>query len=285
MATETATASIATAFSRAFATGKDRSMSESLEKVEGKTRPSSSSPALSLILTAIRFAARLLHVESMKIYIFHQRMIVDTAKSNHTSCILRSCARLPRGLVGGVSRAPPPIIPISPHQPPQRPYPAATQSQHSIFVAKRRLSVSPCVIVLPYAPSFPTLPSSSPHLPLTPPWRLPLGSAVDQSVKYLPSHEWVKVEGDVATIGISDFAQSGTYNHHIHHDSTRLLATPRVGQALDRPLPPTRTRPPHHHPPHLPPSSLQSSVTWSMWSFPRRARLSRSRRRTGWWSR
>lgn len=26
--------------------------------------------------------------------------------------------------------------------------------------------------------------------------------------KYMPSHEWVKVEGDVATVGITDFAQA-----------------------------------------------------------------------------
>ena len=31
--------------------------------------------------------------------------------------------------------------------------------------------------------------------------------AVEQGLKYNESHEWVKVEGDTATIGISDFAQ------------------------------------------------------------------------------
>ena len=31
--------------------------------------------------------------------------------------------------------------------------------------------------------------------------------AVEQGLKYNSSHEWVKVEGDTATIGISDFAQ------------------------------------------------------------------------------
>ena len=35
-------------------------------------------------------------------------------------------------------------------------------------------------------------------------WRL---LAVEQGLKYNESHEWVKVEGDTATIGISDFAQ------------------------------------------------------------------------------
>lgn len=34
-----------------------------------------------------------------------------------------------------------------------------------------------------------------------------MASAVEQGAKYAESHEWVKVEGDTATIGISDFAQ------------------------------------------------------------------------------
>jgi len=33
-------------------------------------------------------------------------------------------------------------------------------------------------------------------------------SSVDAKCHYAESHEWVKVEGDVATIGISDFAQA-----------------------------------------------------------------------------
>ena len=32
-------------------------------------------------------------------------------------------------------------------------------------------------------------------------------SAVPTDLKYVSSHEWVKVEGDIATIGISDHAQ------------------------------------------------------------------------------
>ena len=28
-----------------------------------------------------------------------------------------------------------------------------------------------------------------------------------EDVKYAPSHEWIKVEGEVATIGITDYAQ------------------------------------------------------------------------------
>jgi glycine cleavage system H protein len=34
-----------------------------------------------------------------------------------------------------------------------------------------------------------------------------LAAAVVKDMKYAPSHEWAKVEGGVATIGISDFAQ------------------------------------------------------------------------------
>jgi glycine cleavage system H protein len=33
-------------------------------------------------------------------------------------------------------------------------------------------------------------------------------SNIPAELKYAKSHEWVRVEGDVATIGISDFAQS-----------------------------------------------------------------------------
>jgi glycine cleavage system H protein len=33
-------------------------------------------------------------------------------------------------------------------------------------------------------------------------------SNIPQDLKYTKSHEWVRLEGDVATIGITDFAQS-----------------------------------------------------------------------------
>lgn len=33
-------------------------------------------------------------------------------------------------------------------------------------------------------------------------------SNIPGDLKYLKSHEWVRVEGDIATIGITDFAQS-----------------------------------------------------------------------------
>ena len=35
----------------------------------------------------------------------------------------------------------------------------------------------------------------------------PFALAVEQGYSYAGSHEWVKVDGDTATIGISDFAQ------------------------------------------------------------------------------
>ena len=31
---------------------------------------------------------------------------------------------------------------------------------------------------------------------------------IPQELKYTKDHEWVKIEGDIATIGITDFAQS-----------------------------------------------------------------------------
>lgn len=37
----------------------------------------------------------------------------------------------------------------------------------------------------------------------------PLTSAVVDGLKYAKDHEWVKVEGDVATVGITDHAQVG----------------------------------------------------------------------------
>jgi glycine cleavage system H protein len=33
-------------------------------------------------------------------------------------------------------------------------------------------------------------------------------SNIPSDLKYTKSHEWVRVDGDVATIGITDFAQS-----------------------------------------------------------------------------
>ena len=39
------------------------------------------------------------------------------------------------------------------------------------------------------------------------PTRQHVCAAVSEDRKYAGSHEWAKVDGDVATIGISDFAQ------------------------------------------------------------------------------
>ena len=33
-------------------------------------------------------------------------------------------------------------------------------------------------------------------------------SKIVEGLRYSDSHEWVKVEGDIAVIGVSDFAQS-----------------------------------------------------------------------------
>jgi glycine cleavage system H lipoate-binding protein len=40
---------------------------------------------------------------------------------------------------------------------------------------------------------------------------------VAQDVKYAKSHEWAKLEGDVATVGISDHAQVGQSSQHDVH--------------------------------------------------------------------
>ena len=40
------------------------------------------------------------------------------------------------------------------------------------------------------------------------PWLLiHVFAAVEKGLSYQDSHEWAKVEGDTATVGISDFAQ------------------------------------------------------------------------------
>jgi glycine cleavage system H protein len=44
-------------------------------------------------------------------------------------------------------------------------------------------------------------------------------------LRYAPSHEWVKLEGDVATIGITDFAQSEL-------GDVVYVDLPEVGRAL-----------------------------------------------------
>lgn len=37
-------------------------------------------------------------------------------------------------------------------------------------------------------------------------------SKIEEGVRYADSHEWVKVDGDIATIGISDYAQHALGN-------------------------------------------------------------------------
>ncbi len=36
-----------------------------------------------------------------------------------------------------------------------------------------------------------------------------------EELKYSKDHEWVKLDGDIATVGISDYAQS----HHSYNDN------------------------------------------------------------------
>jgi glycine cleavage system H protein len=33
-------------------------------------------------------------------------------------------------------------------------------------------------------------------------------SSIPEDLRYTPTHEWVRLEGDIATVGITDFAQS-----------------------------------------------------------------------------
>lgn len=72
-------------------------------------------------------------------------------------------------------------------------------------------------------------------------------SAVVDTLKYAKSHEWVKIEGDVATYGISDHAQA----------------------ELGAPLPPQRSRRPSGRPPET--TLLLLQVMWCTSSSPRSA--------------
>jgi glycine cleavage system H protein len=51
--------------------------------------------------------------------------------------------------------------------------------------------------------------------------------AVPEGYKYTRTHEWVKVDGDIATIGITDFAQSEL-------GDITYLELPAVGTALNQ---------------------------------------------------
>ena len=50
-------------------------------------------------------------------------------------------------------------------------------------------------------------------------------SKVPENIKYAKSHEWVKVDGDIATVGITDHAQ---------HELTDVVFVelPAVGRSL-----------------------------------------------------
>ena len=50
---------------------------------------------------------------------------------------------------------------------------------------------------------------------------------VPADLKYTDSHEWVRVEGDIATIGITDFAQSEL-------GDVVFVETPAVGRAVTK---------------------------------------------------
>ncbi len=51
--------------------------------------------------------------------------------------------------------------------------------------------------------------------------------AVPKDYKYTRTHEWVKVDGDIATIGITDFAQSEL-------GDITYIELPAVGSTLDK---------------------------------------------------
>jgi glycine cleavage system H protein len=53
------------------------------------------------------------------------------------------------------------------------------------------------------------------------------GSNVPEDLKYAPSHEWVRIDGDVATIGITDHAQ-----HEL--GDIVFVELPEVGQKVEQ---------------------------------------------------
>ena len=55
-----------------------------------------------------------------------------------------------------------------------------------------------------------------------------LWCAVPEGLKYADSHEWAKVEGDVATIGISDFAQVQQLGAPAHHACSNATSWPHM---------------------------------------------------------
>jgi len=53
------------------------------------------------------------------------------------------------------------------------------------------------------------------------------GSNVPEDLKYAPSHEWVRIDGDVATVGITDHAQ-----HEL--GDIVFVELPEVGQKVEQ---------------------------------------------------
>ena len=53
------------------------------------------------------------------------------------------------------------------------------------------------------------------------------GSIVPEDLKYAPSHEWVRIEGDVITVGITDHAQ-----HEL--GDIVFVELPEVGQVVEQ---------------------------------------------------
>lgn len=61
-----------------------------------------------------------------------------------------------------------------------------------------------------------------------------LCAAVVDGLKYQDSHEWAKVDGDIATVGISDFAQVLAASPHMHALCDR--SAPQPGILMDQSL-------------------------------------------------
>jgi glycine cleavage system H protein len=53
------------------------------------------------------------------------------------------------------------------------------------------------------------------------------GSNVPEDLKYAPSHEWIRIDGDVATVGITDHAQ-----HEL--GDIVFVELPEVGQKVEQ---------------------------------------------------
>jgi len=58
---------------------------------------------------------------------------------------------------------------------------------------------------------------------------------------YTPDHEWLRIEGDVATIGVTDYAQSQL-------GDVVFVELPKVGRSLKKARPPPWSNPSRPHP-------------------------------------